>query len=328
METMPLFRGPTTAAVRARAQGVMLGQLAGDALGSLVEFESPGQILMKYPLGVRELIDGGTWNTLAGQPTDDSEMALALTRTLIARGGYDPHAVRAAYVNWLDSGPFDCGSTIARALQGHPSPDSQANGAMMRASPLGIFGVNHTLGQVAEWARQDAALTHINPVCVQANAMFVMAIAWAIAKGPEPVDLYRQLLAWAESMRVDSVLLSAIRGAAQAPPEGYAGANQGWVLIAFQNALWQLVQARSLEEAVVDTVMRGGDTDTNAAICAVLLGAVQGCDAIPAQWRNAVLGCRPESGSAGVARPRPRRFWPTDALDLVEDLLSQPDRKG
>ena len=32
----------------------------------------------------------------------------------------------------------------------------------------------------------------------------------------------------------------------------------------------------------VDTVMRGGDTDINAAICGALLGAVYGFDAIPA----------------------------------------------
>jgi len=44
-----------------RAQGCLLGQLAGDALGSLVEFQSPEQIRRKYPKGVRELANGGTW---------------------------------------------------------------------------------------------------------------------------------------------------------------------------------------------------------------------------------------------------------------------------
>lgn len=40
-----------------------------------------------------------------------------------------------------------------------------------------------------------------------------------------------------------------------------------------------------LEEALVVTVMRDGDiTDTNAAICGALLGAVWGRNAIPAQW--------------------------------------------
>ena len=55
-----------------RAQGCLLGQLAGDALGSLVEFQSPGKIRRGYPDGVWELANGGTWNTIAGQPTDDS----------------------------------------------------------------------------------------------------------------------------------------------------------------------------------------------------------------------------------------------------------------
>ena len=64
--------------VASRAQGCFLGQLAGDALGSLVEFQTPEQIRQAYPNGVQELVDGGTWNTIAGQPTDDSEMALLL----------------------------------------------------------------------------------------------------------------------------------------------------------------------------------------------------------------------------------------------------------
>ena len=163
-----------------RAQGCLLGQLAGDALGSLVEFQSPEQILRNYPEGVRELADGGTWNTIAGQPTDDSEMALLLVRMLTERGAYDPNAALQAYQFWLDSDPFDCGMTISAGLRGCPNPDSQANGAMMRISPLGIFGANHPLEIVGEWARQDAALTHPNPVCLQANALFTMAIAHAI----------------------------------------------------------------------------------------------------------------------------------------------------
>lgn len=58
-----------------RAQGCLLGQLAGDSLVSLVEFQSSEKIRLNYPNGLRELADGGTWNTIAGQPTDDSELA-------------------------------------------------------------------------------------------------------------------------------------------------------------------------------------------------------------------------------------------------------------
>jgi len=89
-----------------RAQGCLLGQLAGDSLGSLVEFQAPDDIRREYPKGVSEIADGGTWNTIAGQPTDDSEMALLLALMLADQGRYDPEEARKAYIFWLDSGPW------------------------------------------------------------------------------------------------------------------------------------------------------------------------------------------------------------------------------
>lgn len=308
------------AGVLSRAQGCLLGQLAGDALGSLVEFRTPQEVRTQYPGGVRELADGGTWNTIAGQPTDDSEMALLLARMLAEQGRYDPQKARKAYVFWLNSGPFDCGGTISRGLRGRPNPESQANGALMRISPLAIFGARHDLPQVAEWARQDAALTHPHPVCLQANALFTMAISQAIRAACDPMDLYRLVAGWAQDLGVEDNLLETVHRAAESPPSDYVSL-QGWVLKAFQNALWQLTHASNLEEAVVDTVMRGGDTDTNAAICGALLGAVYGRDAIPDQWADRLLNCRPEAGRPNVYRPRPECFWPVDALDLAERLI-------
>lgn len=308
-----------------RAQGCLLGQLAGDSLGSLVEFWSPEEIRRRYPNGVWELADGGTWGTIAGQPTDDSEMALALARMLADQGRYDPEEARKAYIFWLESGPFDCGRTVAAGLQGGPNLDSQSNGAMMRVSPLGIFGAKFDLGYVGEWARQDAAITHPHPVCQQANALYTMAIAHVIHKACDGRELYGQIATWAEDMKVDRSLLQAVQAAAKSPPADYVH-QQGWVLTAFRNALWQLLHARNLAEAVVDTVMRGGDTDTNAAICGALLGAVHGRDAIPVQWVEALLNCRPAAGKPNVHHPRPECFWPVDALELAERLLVSGER--
>ncbi|MEZ6021701.1 MAG: ADP-ribosylglycohydrolase family protein, partial [Planctomycetota bacterium] len=119
---------------------------------------------------------------------------------------------------------------------------------------------------------------------------------------------------------VQANLAAAIAEAAHSPPADYVG-QQGWVLIAFRNALWQLLHAPDLQTGVIDTVMRGGDTDTNAAICGALLGAVYGQDAIPAQWSECLLNCRPQAGQPGVHRPRPECFWPVDALELADQLV-------
>ncbi len=308
--------------VLSRAQGCLLGQLIGDSLGSLVEFQTPERIRRSYPDGVPDMADGGTWNTIAGQPTDDSEMALLLARSLVSQGKFDQEEVRKAYVFWLDSDPFDCGFTIRSGLRGMPDPGSQANGAMMRISPLGIFGANYSLERVAEWARQDAEITHIHRVCQEANALFAMAIAHAVRTGCDAADLYGEIAGWAEDMEVDAKLKEKIVAAADSPPDEF-NYQQGWVLIAFPNALWQLLNAESVEEGIVDTIMRGGDTDTNAAICGALLGAVHGREAIPDRWVETIQSCRPQEGTPGVYEPRPECFWPADALELAEQLVTQ-----
>ncbi len=321
---MTVGRSSSDSGVLSRAQGCLLGQLIGDALGSLVEFESPERIRHRYPDGVRDMADGGTFNTIAGQPTDDSEMALQLARSLVSLGKFDKEEARRAYVFWLDSGPFDCGFTIRYGLRGRHDPGSQANGAMMRISPLGIFGANYSLEQVAEWARQDAILTHIHPVCQQANALFAMAIAHVVRTGCGASDLYQEIVRWAEEMEVDNSLKETVAAAAESPPDDFVD-SQGWVLIAFRNALWQLLNAENVEEGIVDSVMRGGDTDTNAAICGALLGAVYGREAIPDRWIETIRGCRPQAGMPGVHKPRPECFWPADALELAEQLIAHAD---
>lgn len=319
-ETTQVSDTVTHAAMLSRAQGCLLGQLVGDALGSMVEFQDPATIRLNYPQGVREMADGGAWNTIAGQPTDDSEMALALARLLVNTGEYSQELARAAYADWLATDPFDCGMTVMTGLSGRPNQTSQANGALMRISPLGVFGASVPAELVAKWARQDAEITHPNPLCQDANALFVMAIRHAIRTGCKPSELYECVLRWAEEQTTQDVLICAIRSAADRRPADYLR-QQGWVVTAFHNALWQLLHAPSLEEAVVDTVMQGGDTDTNAAICGALLGALYGVEAIPRGWTECVLHCRPETGRPNVRHPRPACFWPVDALELAKQLM-------
>ena len=91
--------------------------------------------------------------------------------------------------------------------------------------------------------------------------------------------------------------------------------------VAFRNALYQLLRAHSVEKAIVDTVMRGGDTDTNAAICGALLGAVYGIESLPERWVKTVLNCRPDRSNVRVRQPRPRDYWPVDALQLATSLV-------
>ena len=326
----------SNAARLSRAHGAWLGQLAGDALGSLVEFRGAADIARQYPDGPRRLADGGTHSTLAGQPTDDSEMALLLARTLAAGGAFDEHAVAEAYVHWLASGPFDVGGTIGQALRaagprtaGAPalvetlrraaSRESQANGGLMRIAPLGIFGVGALSETLAAWTRADVSLTHAHPVCGDTAAVFTATMARAIATGSGGAALFEFALDFARSTPTPEATVWLEEARDKVPAD--LTRQMGWVRWAYTLAFHHLRLETPFEEALVDTVRRGGDTDTNAAIVGALLGAAQGRDRIPAQWRERVLTCRPMAGLPGVKRPRPKTFFPVDALVLAERLL-------
>jgi ADP-ribosylglycohydrolase/fructose-1,6-bisphosphatase/inositol monophosphatase family enzyme len=304
-------------ALLSRAQGCLLGQAAGDSLGALVEFQSARDIAAREGDGPRALRDGGHWNLLAGQPTDDTEMALTLARSIVEAGAYDPDAALRAYRAWGVSEPFDIGRTTAAALRASPDDDSQANGSLMRASPLGIFA--HALGPAAaaDRARMDSRTTHPHRACTDSVAAYVVAVAHAIRTGEGPDQAYEAAVSWARAEAIPAVA-DALSRAATAAPDCH-GEHMGWVLIALQNAFYELLHAPSLEDGVVATVRRGGDTDTNAAIAGALLGAVHGRDAVPLQWRQMVLSCRPVGSRA--ARPRPLPYWPVDVYELAERLL-------
>jgi len=296
-------------AVLARAQGCLLGQVIGDSLGSLVEFKTAAEIARLFPGGVRALADGGVYHTIAGQPTDDSEMALALARSLALHKDFVAEKVLEAYREWLTSRPVDIGTTTERGLLGLHTTESESNGSLMRVSPVGVWAAGN-VERAARAAREDAALTHKNPLCLDASAAYAAAIAVGVAGGD------RRSMREAALANCGGRAREAIAKAK--PPEDYF-TQMGWVLTALQNAFFHL-QESSFEEALVATVAAGGDTDTNAAICGALLGAALGRSAIPSRWILPVLACR-STVDAGAPRPRPSAYWPDDILELAEALL-------
>ncbi len=211
------------------------------------------------------------------------------------------------------------GGTTAAGLSAlaagrRPSSDSQANGALMRAAPIGIRYAGDPV-TAAEVAEADAELTHPSGVCRAANRAFVAAIAVGVGGGDPKamVARARAALGGPDSAAVAKRIDAALRGER---PADYQH-QMGWVLTAFQNAFYWLAAGTPLEEAVVATVRCGGDTDTNAAIVGALLGAAQGEEALPVQWRDLIRHCRP---GRGTLKPRPEEYWPHDAEALAGAL--------
>jgi ADP-ribosylglycohydrolase len=295
-----------------RAQGALLGQVIGDSLGSRVESKSAAEIARLFPGGVRELADGGMLHTIAGQPTDDSEMALTLARLLLREGRHDAERARDAYREWLQTRPIDISETTERGLLGMHTTESQSNGSLMRVAPIGIWAAGDP-ARAAATARVDSALTHPNPVCLEACAAFCAAIAAGIA-GASRDEMAKAALAHSAGPAREAIERGTL-------PADFDNAR-GSVITALQNAFYRLKTSAGPEEALISTVGCGGDTDTNAAVAGALLGAFHGRAGFPSRWIYPVLACRPLA-EASAPRPRPMAYWPDDVLDLAEALLEK-----
>ena len=104
----------TALTVEDRALAAFLGFAAGDALVATVEFMTKREIAVQY--GVHRDIVGGGWLRLEpGAVTDDTQMALALGRSIARSGGLDVRDVCEEFASWLRSGPIDVGDTCRRA---------------------------------------------------------------------------------------------------------------------------------------------------------------------------------------------------------------------
>ena len=332
-----------------RAWGCMLGQIVGDSLGSQVEFKAAADVRALYPAGMEELEGSQLYRTLPGQPTDDSEMALTLARTLLRCGGFDADAVMTSYKVWQKTHPVDFAHAVFRAVHGKVDPKTQSNSALMRVSPLGIFGAraipetalpcddgaqpdlaammaDSGVKALLRWAMDEAALTNPHPLCRVSSAVYVIALAYGIRGGGRR-GMYEAALAAADALARDAELApaandvsSCLAKAADSRPADYQQ-DMSHVLVTLQNGFWQLLHAADGGEGVRDSVMQGGDTAANGAVAGALLGAAHDIDCFPPSWTDAVLACVPEAGREGVASPRPQEYWPADFMPLAEQLL-------
>ena len=258
---------------------------------------------------------GGVFRLAPGQITDDGELTLALAHALIeGDGSYDLNKVAARYKDWFDSEPFDIGGTTHSALsvrvqdgmrlgeamtlraQAH-SMGSKANGALMRATPLGIWAARQTVEEAVRAARADACLTHPNPSCQWANVAYVLAIRHLMLRAGDSsgaIAAARDALETGLKEGAEEVLSWIDDACKGRLPDCHPQA--GFVKIAFTHAFHHLKVGSCYEVALRQVLTGGGDTDTNACIVGGLMGAHDGVHAVPLRMAQAVLGCDTQRG--------------------------------
>jgi ADP-ribosyl-[dinitrogen reductase] hydrolase len=315
----------------------------GDALGTTHEFKSLSAprfpALATGPL--TGIVGGGPFRAVAGQVTDDTQMACCLYASLKSSARFDPADVAARYVAWSHVA-FDIGTQTGNAIalmerRGltleagrevwlKSGRNAAANGSLMRTAPIGAL-LAESVDERRRAALDESALTHYDPRCRLACAAFDAAIATAVCGSSDSGAMWQAALdeisIAADLIAGDydgdflkdavSALEADLSAAREDDPLLYGPSlhidrSQGFVRIAFRLAFWELLHAPTFSAAVLDAANRGGDADTNAAIVGALVGSRVGVDAIPADWRRAVLDCVADRSEAWSTTYHPRVF--------------------
>ncbi len=278
-------------ASRDRARGALVGLAAGDAVGTTVEFRSPGSF---QPL--KDMIGGGPFGLEPGQWTDDTSMALCLAESLIDCGGHHPADQMQRYARWWKEGLFsptghcfDIGGTtrtqLARFLRtGVPvdpdvDEDSAANGSLMRLAPVSIRW-SHDRDRVVEMAAESSRPTHAASRPVDACKLLA-AMTAALIRG-DAWEAVSDAGFWSQGAlhpEVEAIARGSWKG--KAPP---AIRGTGFCIDALEAAIWAVAGAAGFREAVLRAANLGDDADTTAAIAGQLAGARFGAAGIPKKW--------------------------------------------
>lgn len=281
-----------------RARGSLIGTAVGDALGTTIEFSTPGTF---EP--VSEITGGGPFKLKAGEWTDDSSMMLCLAHSLTRTGEFDLKDQIDLYTKWWKEGAFsvtancfDIGMTVQSALQeyqqtGNPEagpddPYSAGNGSLMRLAPIPIF-FNNDFEDAVKYSGKSSLSTHRATEAVDACRYFG-GLLWGALNGASKDELLNGLYSPVPSYWDKEPLCDSVADLIRTEKYKYKSASEvrgsGYVMHSLEAVLWAFYTTDTFEEGLLKVVNLGEDADTTGAIFGQIGGAYYGEQGIPQRW--------------------------------------------
>ena len=306
-----------------KIKAVVIGHAVGDALGVPVEFMTREE-LKKKP--VTTMVGYGTYPVPKGAWSDDTSMSLCALDAL-GEGKINFDKVMVNFARWYyqdlftpTGEMFDVGNTCSIAIErymreqvswrecGLTDERSNGNGSLMRIHPFALYTyfLDTNVKTKIEIIELASGLTHAHPRSKMACGIYAFVL-WELlddarkfgnketvrrglrkarkyyACNPEfkhfSYKLCRQI--------ADCDHIWEVEGFHRATEEDIV--SDGYVVNSLEAAIWCLYHTWTYKDCVLKAVNLGDDTDTIAAIAGGLAGAMYGYDAIPEEWRKALL---------------------------------------
>lgn len=275
--------------------GALVGLAVGDAVGTTLEFT------MHNPngYGLTDMVGGGPFMLPVGAWTDDTSMALCLGESLL--GVFDPRDQLERYVRWAYYGVnssigtcFDIGGTCRAALVRYKatgetevplSEQGEGNGSLMRLAPVALR-YHADVGIMDYAAQAQSYATHGGPAAAEACRIWAQLIVAAAQDGATKETVRAALEA---AYPTDDRLWAIIEHRTYETKTAEEIRGSGYVVEAFEAALWAFYGTDSFDAAVLAAANLGQDADTTAAICGQIAGAFYGLDGIRRDWLDKLV---------------------------------------
>lgn len=306
-------------------RGCMLGLAIGDALGMPVETMTRQEILsathgagitgFRAPLQTR---CDATARLQPGQWTDDTQLALAIARSLVRMGYFNLAGIAAEHVVEYHKERRGWGGSTARGIaelaEGRreigdavldPNAQGFGNGVAMKVAPLALFGITQDaplrVGS-RQWIQPLATLTHRDP-CAAIGAQVIAAAVRAVVSVdlPEAIrrddgEPFRDAL-WMHLVNAvpdfncpqhDTMFTRIVDALHHRDALTAFAAWNGTSALVWESVPFVIAVVRahinSFRDGVLAAVNAGGDTDSNGAMVGAMLGALHGVSGIPEEW--------------------------------------------
>jgi ADP-ribosylglycohydrolase len=185
--------------LNSKKKAVVYGILIGDSLGATSEFKRPDEVgkLIKngWPL---EYIGNKIFS--AGEPTDDSDMAMCILESFISKKKkFDQIDILNNFVLWYKKGPKDIGFATRKTLsasftllkEGKPwynagkseylsNPASAPNGSLMRNGVIPVISLELSEISAIDQTVEQSIMTHYGPLPVLTCVIHTLLIRNAL----------------------------------------------------------------------------------------------------------------------------------------------------
>lgn len=275
--------------------GILIGSACGDACGFFFEGMTADQVSSSGKDILRFHILGPT-----GFISDDTELLAITARALITAANNDDlfhEHFKEALLAWFFTLPFGIGRGTYQAClkimcgAHHTGSRSAGNGPALRAAIIGAYFFDDR-DKMQRVVQANAGITHTDRRAVQA-AMYVAALAAdatnALMLDTElnwPTTCKRHLEVFCDSQMLKAtsraIDLAVERAVSQRVAAQEIGTT-GFAVHALPWVVYNLCKNQPIDRAICDAVTGGGDTDSNAALVASLIGAARGGASIPPQ---------------------------------------------